>query len=322
MEPSSVSPSERRRTYAREYARRKRERALSTERRATKKCPRRAGPGQCGGELDVVIDLLGRAIISCALCERRERGTCRDCSAPVEGTVRKAMRCARHKEEARSRQIRASGLRHREEQRARNRERYHQPAVRARRIEYKRLWRKANPEKVRAGKYRALVRHGKARDKYLRWHKRYNSRKTRQLTKRAEATLAYYATHPNRPVPQCRGCKLYLDWIPLPNGRAGCPPRWCDGCASPAELARRKKSGRSIVALETPPPPRHIALRMVERLQKQFADRTCLTPGCDVVLKGRAKKCPECKARELELARRLLMARQGRGRRVDLEGAA
>src|SRR5438270_928209 len=90
-----------RRTYAREYARQRREAKLSALQRTSTTCPRQQGTGRCGGLLETIILEGGRTRIMCPLCERRKRGICRDCPRPVEGQVGRAIRCARCKHRAR-----------------------------------------------------------------------------------------------------------------------------------------------------------------------------------------------------------------------------
>src|SRR5690349_6881306 len=86
-----------RRTYAREYARRRREAALNRARRTARLCPKRLGRfGTCGGLLEAIVLPGGRWELRCPRCELVNAGRCVDCGAPVVGTVRKARRCALH----------------------------------------------------------------------------------------------------------------------------------------------------------------------------------------------------------------------------------
>ena len=307
-----------RRTYAREYARKRRARAFAERLRGAVTCPRKEGKhGVCGGRLETIVGEFGRTVVSCPRCIRRERGICRDCTAPVVGAVGKALRCAQCKHAALLRARRKSLEEHREETNARARELAQRPDVRARRLEYKRAYRKANPEKVRAWKYREAVSEGRSRTRHLRYHRRYNARKSRAEKKRAAALLAYYATHPERPVARCRGCAGFLDWTPAP-GR-GRPPAWCDDCASPVEQKRRVKLGRSFRVVPEPPAPTHVPqIALARAFRLVGGPRTCLTAGCDTEVTGRAKKCTACKARERSLAAALLELHRGRGRRTDL----
>lgn len=293
---------EEKRPRAREYARRQRERELATRTGGSTRCQRRAGTGICNTLFDITV-VGGRTITRCSACERRERGLCRDCPRRVEGTIGRALRCAEHKETARQAQMRASEERHREKYNAASRRYYQEnPEVRRRRNEYKKAYRKAHPDKVRAQKRREALRQGTHR---LEWHRRHNRKLQRALRKRQQAMLAYYRDHPTRPAPKCAGCTRWLDWQPLPNGRRGRPPKWCDDCAPKYEKQRRERTGRSIKACDEQPLLAYMPrLREIEK--KVGGLRTCLTEGCDTVLTGRKKKCARCKARETEAARQLL----------------
>lgn len=211
------------------------------------------------------------------------------------------MRCAEHKAIAVRTAIERSAERHREKRLAGSRRYYQENEERRRaRNEYKRAYRKAHPEKVRAYKRREALRQNEHR---LEWHRKYNRRKARILRKRQLAKLAYYRANPTRPAPKCAGCDLYLSWQPLPGGKSGRPPKWCDGCAPKYEKLRRERTGRSIPASSEPLVSHAPSLRSLE---VRVGLRTCLTPTCDVVLTGRKKKCTKCKERESEEARRLL----------------
>ena len=50
--------------------------------------------------------------------------------------------------------------------------------------------------------------------------------------------------------------------------------------------------------------------------------RTCITPGCDVVVTHRKKKCSKCRERDRVQAVEALAQHTGRGRRTDLEHVA
>lgn len=145
-----------RRTYQREYARRRRAAKLDIERRESETCSRRMGPGTCGGVLRWVRNLARDWVRNCPRCERREAGLCQDCDAPVEGTRLKALRCATHKRERMNEHGRAFVKRHYIKVRAKWR-RYHK-RVAVKKAKYKRLWRKANRDKVRAQKRRYGLR--------------------------------------------------------------------------------------------------------------------------------------------------------------------
>lgn len=101
----------------------------------------------------------GRASIVCDRCERRRRGICRDCNAPVEG--KRSIRCARHKLEAKRGYTSRHYRRHVAEVRKKARD--YQRRIKKQAREYKRLWRAANPEKVAAQKVRDRERGNNAR---------------------------------------------------------------------------------------------------------------------------------------------------------------
>jgi hypothetical protein len=148
-----------RRTYQREYARERYQRSLAAKRLSARVCPRRFGLyGVCGSALVSYTDGSGNLVVRCPACERFEKGLCRDCNLPVDGAVRKARRCAKHKAEATRKSLRNYAENNRDLVNRRGRKSYKNKEVRRRRNEYKRLWRKANPDKVRAQKRRAALR--------------------------------------------------------------------------------------------------------------------------------------------------------------------
>jgi hypothetical protein len=148
-----------RKTYAREWARERYQRELAAKRMSATYCPRRFGlRGVCGGVLVSFTDGQGRLVTECARCERFERGICCDCNLPVAGEVRKARRCAKHRAEANRKSIKKYAADNRELLNRKGRKRLRKAVVRKRNAEYKRLWRKANPDKVKAQKRRAALR--------------------------------------------------------------------------------------------------------------------------------------------------------------------
>lgn len=148
-----------RRKYKREYARRQRAAKLNAARQSRSTCPKGRGAGICGGALYSITDGNGSARVVCDRCERQRRGICQDCPLPVEGQIGKALRCARHKADAVRGQIHRYAERNRKTVNLRARQSYQTDReVRARRNEYKRLWRKLNRGKVQAQKRRANLR--------------------------------------------------------------------------------------------------------------------------------------------------------------------
>jgi hypothetical protein len=153
--------------WCREHARKQRGAALAAKRMSARTCPRRFGRfGVCGAVL-VSETVNGLLVVRCPACERFARGICRDCPAPVDGTVRKARRCAACKAKALRACTRKYAENHRAEVNRRARKSYRDDAaVRAQRNEYKRAWRAANPEKVKAQKRRESARQSERRAAY------------------------------------------------------------------------------------------------------------------------------------------------------------
>lgn len=166
------------REYDRLYARHRQAQKLAAARRGQQKCPYRQGRSVCGGRLELLVLRDGFTELHCPRCARRLAGICQDCPSPVEGQVRKALRCAKHK---RALAV-AIGERYRRANRAEvNRKaREYQRRIAEQAREYKRLWRKANPEKVAAHKRRANLRQPKRQYAYLRKYRRTHAEKRYQ----------------------------------------------------------------------------------------------------------------------------------------------
>lgn len=218
----------RRRVYARNHARKVRGRKIQATRMQSRTCPRRFGRfGVCGAVLESTT-VNGRLVVSCPACERLARGICRDCPAPVAGRIRSARRCAACK----AKYLRAASEKYAENNRAllrkRARDSYrHDDETRRRRNEYKRLWRAANPDKVREQKARG--------------------------TQRADYQAEYRRQHRTRL----------------------------------ANYARKVRQGDRPL-------------------------RTCITPGCSIVVTHRKRKCTRCKARDRAQAQQILAMHQAR----------
>ena len=263
-------------------------------------CPRRAGQHPCGGRLETDTDHLGRTVVRCAWCERRERGICRDCTAPVDGRVGSALRCKEHKRAANLASRRRHGERNAETIRAAQRARLKDPEVRERALEYKRAWRRANREKVRAQKRRYMLRQPK---KAYAYHRRYRKKFHEHVVE--QRTLRYYANRPERPTPACRKCGASIDWWPLPGFPIGHPPSLCDDCCWPYELRKREERrvrSALIVANEmmAPAAKQKPIRRPANRKLAPTGERLCLGEKCTMVMHGRAKKCDRCKEIERE----------------------
>jgi len=117
-------------------------------------CQYGLGRGICGGTIRDATDGNGRLLRVCDRCERRKRGLCLDCNAPVTG--KRSIRCARHKAEAKRMYVRRHHRRHLE--RVRKQAREYQRRVKEKATAYKRLWRAANPDKVNEQKRRDRLR--------------------------------------------------------------------------------------------------------------------------------------------------------------------
>jgi hypothetical protein len=177
---------------------------------------------QCRARLEFIIGEFGRTVARCRQCERRLAGICRDCSAPVEGTIGKAYRCAEHKRLKREADSRANTERNREERNARQRERSKAPARKKRKAETRRAWAKRNPEKVKAQKRRY---HLKRTPGYVAGYQRSNADPVRLEKKRAQARERYYVLHPERPAPVCRVCAQPIPFTGLGRPRVTCGSR-------------------------------------------------------------------------------------------------
>lgn len=182
---------ERRRPYARRWAAEKRARAMDAKRRSARTCPRRFGRwGVCGAVLE--SDVIGGVlVVTCPACERMALGICRDCPRPVYGTPRKARRCAAHARQAQTVAERKHDALNKTKRRAASRRNYQQNGARRRRKnEYKKAWRKANPDKVKAYKRAEAGRHS---PKTLEYHKAYRAahrvKRANVERKRAAGTL-------------------------------------------------------------------------------------------------------------------------------------
>lgn len=185
---------ERRRPYARRYAAKKRARAISAKRMTARTCPRRFGRhGVCGGVLDADV-IGGVLVVTCPLCERMAKGLCRDCPATVDGPVGRARRCAVHRAAANRQSMRKYTENHRYALRVRARKSYQtSEAERTRRAEYKRAWRKANRDKVKAQKRRAALRQPARVREYMTEYRATHRRKSA-----AQGRARYHGTLPLR----------------------------------------------------------------------------------------------------------------------------
>lgn len=229
------------RAYNREWARKRRAAKLAAKNASATTCQHRQGPhGVCGARLETITDGNGHTSLVCPLCARREAGICRECPRPVAGQVRKALRCAYHTKAAKDADWRRHRVRDPEAHLRASRRSYQKNDERRRRKnEYKKLWRRANPEKVKAYKQRESLTDNTKRREY---HAKRRERERQELA------------------------------------------------------ARERARYHGITEL-----------------------RTCVTPGCDIVVTHRKKKCRKCVEADRRVAAEALAATAGRGRRVDLE---
>jgi hypothetical protein len=305
-----------------EWARRRRERQLEVARQTAQRCPKKYGPGTCGCLLRAGTDTIGRTIIICDWCDRKKAGMCRHCSRPPYAA--RAVFCADHARQIRRQQIRASEVRHADERRKRQREAYW--ANEEKRLadnEYKRLWRKANRDKVREQKRRYVERHrGDPKSAYVRYQQRYRKQfklHRRDIVKRLNEKL-------RRPIPNCDNCGKPTGWTPVPGRTGGRPWDTCMKCAWPFERKRRRKIRREAAKRIASDPSFGLPAKPVRVKRPTNSpprgpgdERMCVTPGCDIVVSHRNKKCSKCKRREAELAAHEIAKTCGRGRRTDLE---
>lgn len=94
----------------------------------------------------------GETVPFCPTCEKKARGICIECEAPVQGARRKALRCALHKKLAHQASLDRYKHRNKAKLRRKEQRRMSDPAVRADRIAYKKLYRRALPSKTAAYK--------------------------------------------------------------------------------------------------------------------------------------------------------------------------
>jgi hypothetical protein len=300
-----------RRAYAREYARKRHAAKLAAANQGARTCQHRHGPGICGAVLETVVERgTGRTVVRCPACERRLRGICRTCPRPVAGRVRSAVYCAECKERAQREQQEAYARRNVEEKRRRERERHRalDAEARARKNAQKRLWRKANPDKVRQQKRREALRQ---HPRHLAYHRDYNRR--RAAVKRDEMREKYYATHP-KPQPACASCARAIPWEGRgAGGNVGRPPVrcvFCDARERPHAIraAVKRWAARDERDVVKPVPVKVRPWRpKVPTPRLPTGERLCLTPGCTTVMRGREKKCEPCKAEAFVAARRALL---------------
>jgi hypothetical protein len=311
------------RIKSREYARHARAKLLEEKLKTATRCPKRQGKFECGGPLRIDTNGNGMTVVTCEWCERQKRGICRDCPKPVYG--KRARRCRECANKAIRESEREWFERNRDTELAKYREYYNQPEVRAARNEYKRQWRKANPEKVRAQKKRYVQRHsGKASSWYEKYHARYR-KKHRLHYRELQNTKSAIAREGRKP-PACRKCGKKTGWTPVPGPKPGRPWSLCNQCVFPGDRKTRRRvrreAARRLTAdpgFDRPPKPVKVLRPRAGAVRGPGFERLCITPGCETVVTHRKKKCTKCRERDRQLAEQRLASQRGRGRRVDLE---
>lgn len=314
-----------RRTYHTEYARWKRERLLAERNRTSTTCQRKQGAGSCGGLLETIVLEGGRTRIVCSRCERRKRGICQDCPRPVEGRVGTALRCAEHKQARKQEQVREYTARNHDDVLRRARASYRDPERRARRLEYKRAWRKANRAKVREEKRRSYER---CKEKIGAYMAAYRAKHRAHYRDIANQKVRERQALWTPPICTVQGCDAVIehDWVARPRSVTRRRPARCDAHCWPYELEERNRRRALLVEqaraemLAGVASKSRVARRPPGYFQTRAAGglRRCLTPGCERVVKGRKKKCSHCKEAEARNAAAILEHHRGRGRRVDL----
>lgn len=276
-----------RREQTTRWARRRREQEVAERNRGAAVCQKRMGQNAvCGGRLEDAVDRRsGKVTTSCPRCVRRAAGICVDCPRPVEGQLGFAVRCAACKVLRRRDHSRNYAHRHKAEMSAKWKQQYRAlpPEERQQKLEAKKIWRRANPEKVQ--EYRQRERETR-RDKINAYHKQRREAKRAEINQKARAY--YYAHSPRPTIKPCVDCGGEIQWAP-----PGRPKKRCDACVPPSIRARRR-----------PVVPEY------ERPQIAAAARTCVTRGCRTVVNGRAKKCFVCKQKQTQVARMLLGSRR------------
>ncbi len=164
------------RRRAREHKRRQQARRLAELNRTARTCQRRAGRSVCGGVLRHETDGHGAVVTTCPRCVRRERGICQECPRPVYGAVRKALRCAVHHRQHRTRICAAYHARHRAQHARVERDRVRRLSeeARRRRNELKKAWRLLRRDRARRQKWRANESPA-ARARRLAWHRQHRA---------------------------------------------------------------------------------------------------------------------------------------------------
>lgn len=260
------------------WARQRRERALDVARRGLNVCPRRAGPGKCGGVLEHIVRRDGTVYTVCPKCDRRNRGICADCPAPVEGRIGSAMRCRACKRKARAMYVERYRQRdpelYRRKWKRQTAARRADPERRAHDLAVKKAWRERNVVRIKLQKRKWRLNPNRpngysSREKYEAYHRAYRAKHAAR--RRELARRRYYELHPERPHPVCAcGCEQ-----PIPWGGNGRPAKWLrEHCPYPRALTPKeicmKASARAINMLEVAAEKVRKKLAGAEELQQEL----------------------------------------------------
>ncbi|MBW7934495.1 MAG: hypothetical protein H3C62_13005 [Gemmatimonadaceae bacterium] len=163
----------------------------------------------------------GVTVPFCARCDCKRRGICVDCRrAPVDGTPNKAVRCAACRKlettEAQRRYAKRHPGKKRAQWRRRKRRLLADPALRARELERKKLWRLANPAKKK--RWAAQYNHSESARRYQRRYRAEHAAEHRAQERERQA-LRRRGVAPTHP---CVSCGVAL------TGRA----KKCEPCAN------------------------------------------------------------------------------------------
>jgi hypothetical protein len=312
---------DRRRRLNTQNARNAREQALAAAQFGQRLCPRRYGPGVCAGILETTIGSGGRTLVRCPRCERRKAGLCRDCNGRVEGEIGRASRCKECKRKFRNLVTARYVQANHDKVKAHSRAHYqNNPEIRARRNEYKRLYRKAHPEKVREQKRRYVAKYReRVTSKYAKYHARYRKKHQAYYRQLQNTRNALERKAP----PKCTACGKSTRWKPIP-GAVGRPWKTCNACAWPHQRKERLRIRRRALrrlreVAKVPTKPPKLVPPTAPATRGPGFERLCLV--ChDVVVTHRKKKCSKCRELERQAALVKLAPFRGRGRRTDLPG--
>lgn len=189
--------------------------------------------GRCGTVLVERIDGIGRMLFECPRCVRRAAGFCWQCGRPRSNDRARGLYCSTcFAASYRESQKRCEASAERKEKRGKyDRMRWLDPEVRARKVETRRAWMAAHPEKVLEYKRREALNPTPRKKQRERW---WNAQPERIQKKREQARARYYELHPTRPNPTCTGCARPITWSP-----PGRPPMRCDECVPPSIAKKR-----------------------------------------------------------------------------------